>query len=118
MPRRNPKRPATPDHLEGESLLEWERILDELNDAGKLETTDRALIVLYVTTWRRWREASRHVEEFGVVVKFGNGVPGPNPFYKIEEKEGRNLRALLVELGLTPSSRGQGVEVDASELEI
>lgn len=98
-------RPAPPEELDGEPLLEWHRVCGELEAAGRLEKTDRAILVLYVETWAAWRAVSTGVTKFGAVIKFPNGVTGASPFAKLQKEYGTQLRGLLNDLGLTPAAR-------------
>lgn len=112
-------RPAPPEDLDGEALLEWHRVCDDLDAAGKLATTDRALIHLYAQTWQTWCVAQRFVNRTGPVIKFPNGAVGQNPFYKTANETLARLTALLKEMGLTPSARGAAFNSDdAGDLDI
>ena len=102
------KRPPPPDDLEGEALLEWGRVCDELAAAKRLETADRAILSVYVETWTVWRTATRHVNTFGPVVPAANNVVGRSPFYTVQRETAAQLRNLLSDLGLTPQARGKG----------
>src|SRR5690348_174198 len=98
-------RSTPPGGIEGEALLEWERIVDELKQLGTLHDADRAIVTLYCRTWATWREADALVAKYGSVIKYANGVPGPAPFFKTAQESAKQLRALLAELGLTPAAR-------------
>ena len=110
-------KPKPPDDLDGEALLEWHRITEELQTAGKLETIDRALITLYVKAWGVWRVASRHVEEFGPVIKYSNGMPGESPFSKVATKYYGILRGYLEDMGLNPAARKPKANDDQEEFD-
>lgn len=112
-------RPPPPEDLDGEALLEWQRACDELEADGQLAKTDRAILTLYVHTWATWQTARRHVEQFGIVVKFPNGYPGLSPFYLVAKDCESKLQKLLQDLGLTPSTRKpKGNADDIGELDI
>lgn len=99
-------RPVPPENLDGEALLEWHRACDELDGMGRLDRVDRAILTQYVRTWAENMNAARHVEQFGSVIKWGNGLPGPNPFYKVWMETGKRILDYLDRLGLTPAARG------------
>jgi P27 family predicted phage terminase small subunit len=94
--------------LDGEALLEWERVIEEMEAAGRLDKTDRAMISIYVRTWATHQVASRHVEQFGPVIKHSNGVVGENPFFKVQKATAVMLNKMLNDMGLTPAARGKG----------
>ncbi len=112
-------RPAPPDDLDGEALLEWDRICGDLDAAGRLDKTDRSIITLYCHRWAIYQAAMQHVVKFGPVVKHHNGVAGESPHYGVSRQEATQLRRLLADMGLTPTLRGmRASEADAGELEI
>jgi P27 family predicted phage terminase small subunit len=112
-------RPAPPEDLDGEALLEWHRVCDELAAADRLDKADRAILILYVENWQTWRAAVRGVNQHGAVIKYSNGTPGVSPFHKVAREQAVLLRGLLTDLGLTPTSRGKnGTAGEASDLDI
>lgn len=112
-------RPAPPEEIEGESLLEWDRLCADLEAAGRLDKTDRGIITLYCQTWAVYQLAMQHVVKFGPIVKHQNGVAGESPHYKASRETTNQLRRLLNDMGLTPAARGKGAAVaDPGELEI
>jgi P27 family predicted phage terminase small subunit len=110
-------RPAPPDELDGEALLEWQRICEELDATGRLDKADRAILCVYVETWATWKAAAAATAKSGAVVKYSNGVPGQSPFYKTMRETAAQLRKLLSDLGLTPAARGKGDTPDDGGLE-
>lgn len=101
-------RPAPPECLSGEAVLEWQRVVAELEAQGRLDKADRAILTLYCLHWQTHHEAARHVVEFGSVIKHANGSPYQNPFYKTMKETAPLLRGLLQDLGLTPTKRPEG----------
>ena len=97
--------PAAPEDLEGEALLEWYRVCEELDGIGRLAKTDRAIITLYCRTWAVHHAVSQHVAKFGAVIKWSNNVPGIGPWAKQMKESTAQLCKMLVQMGLTPSSR-------------
>jgi P27 family predicted phage terminase small subunit len=119
MTKAQTNRPAPPEDLDGEGLLEWQRVCDELHAAGRLDKTDRAVLTLYAETWQTWRANMRGVNQHGAVIKYSNGMVGPSPFFKVAKETAAQLRGLLNDMGLTPASRGKaGNSDDAGDLEI
>lgn len=110
-------RPKPPEEMEGEALLEWERVCDELDTAGRLETADRAILTVYCETWAQNRAAVIAVTKHGPVIRYPNKTVGPSPFYKVAKETAVILRGLLSDMGLTPASRKAG-ETDPGELEL
>ena len=109
-------RPKPPDDLSVDAATAWHQFVDELDDAGKLEKSDRAIIALAAETWATWRTAANHVKEFGPVVEVAiNKTIGRSPFYSVMMDCAKQLAALLAELGLTPKSRPATKSAEAVE---
>lgn len=117
-PRRPANHPEKPEDLEGEALLEWDRICVELDTVGRLDPSARALLIIYVAAWELHHYAMMHVRKHGAVVKHHNGVPGPNPYYKVSRETANQLRAILVEMGLTPATAAKGRKSEPEPMEI
>lgn len=109
------KRPKPPEELDGESLLEWDRICDELEQLGTLDGIDRAIMTLHCQTWATYQSMVKAVNKYGAVIKWPNGIPGPGPFYKVMRETAALLRGTLSDMGLTPNSRGFKVEKTEAE---
>jgi P27 family predicted phage terminase small subunit len=99
------ERPAPPADLEGEALIEWGRLCDDLEKAGTLATASRGVMELYCRTWATYQQNARHVAKFGAIVKHANGMPMQNPAFKVMNALSEQLRRLLIDMRLTPGSR-------------
>jgi P27 family predicted phage terminase small subunit len=111
--------PVRPDWLDAEAQAEWDRVSQELSDMGTLTLADRAALAAYCTAWSRWVEAEGMVKKFGMIVKSPEkGFPMKSPYLSIADQALETMRKLMVEFGLTPSSRSRirvapgGDEVD------
>lgn len=109
------KRPRPPEELDGEALLEWHRLCDELESVDRLEATDRGIIQLAAQAYANWVQATKHVETYGLVVKAHNGVAQRNPYYAIQIEQADRRRGLLADLGLTPVTRLKNAKANASK---
>ena len=114
--------PPCPAHLTGEARLEWRRASRLLAQMGLLSRMDKAALALYCQAWGRWVEAEEGLKKHGVMVKSPNGFPMQSPYLAVANEVMEQLRALLAEFGMTPSSRTrlsvdpQGKEPDPLEL--
>ena len=87
---------------------EWERVIPELQMMGLLSTADRAALAAYCTAWARWVEAEAMVRKLGTIVKSPEkGFPMKSPYLTIADQALETMRKLMVEFGLTPSSRSR-----------
>ncbi|MEX2227480.1 MAG: phage terminase small subunit P27 family [Dehalococcoidia bacterium] len=97
--------PTCPRELSKTAKREWRRIAPELAQLGLLARIDRAALALYCDAWARWCEAQQALQKYGVVVKSPNGFPMQSPYLAIANKALDQMRLLLGEFGMSPSSR-------------
>jgi len=88
------------------ALTEWRRLIAAIADAGGiLKSADRNIIATAVRTHAVNAAMYAHVKEFGAIIKWPNGLPGPSPQYKAFKETANLLRGLLADLGATPAAR-------------
>ena len=105
-------RPTRPSHFSEIGRKEWNRIIRILGERGTLTKGDGPVIELYVATYCDWRAFNEEVEAQGRVVdstwKDETGTHTsrvPNPILKNVAQTANQLRALLIQLGVTPTAR-------------
>jgi len=97
-----------PDWLSPDAQAEWARLVPILTSCGVLTETDRSALVAYCDAYGQWKEAAANIRRFGMVLKTKAGqVPVVSPYVKIAHDALIHMRALLVEFGMTPSSRAR-----------
>ena len=100
--------PEPPEWLDAEARAEWDRIVPELAEMGLLSRADRPALAAYCTAWSRWVEAEAMVKKLGTIVKSPEkGFPMKSPYLSIADQSLETMRKLMVEFGLTPSSRSR-----------
>ena len=116
MSARNPERldgasaaklPACPKHLQGEARKEWRRLGKRLIECGLFADIDAGALALYCQAWARWVEAEEKLTEYGTVVKAPSGFLQQSPYLSIANKAMDQMTRLLVEFGMSPSSRSR-----------
>jgi P27 family predicted phage terminase small subunit len=112
-------KPEPPDHLDKLAKEEWERMCVILNDMGLLSRADGPALTLYCECYSKWLRARGAVVEHGMLIKSTTAVIQKgkvvatkeylraNPAINIEVQMGRMMKDLLIEFGLTPSSRSR-----------
>lgn len=111
-PRR--EMPEPPAHLSPAARAEWDRLAPQLFEMGTLTQVDRAVFALYCSAWgdeveaRTLENQSGQVNGFtiGKVVKGENGL-GLSPTSNLSSMAFKRLKAVIPELGLSPSSRSR-----------
>ena len=66
---------------------------------------DRAALALYCGAWGRWVEAEKALRTYGAMIKSPSGFPMQSPYLAIANKAMEQMRAMLCEFGMSPSSR-------------
>lgn len=99
--------PVRPDHLDGWGEEAWDRIVPKLAELGILSDLDGEALALYCATYSRWRHALEAVRVDGVTTYTDKGAVKANPAVAVVNACERLMAAVLVEFGLTPSSRSR-----------
>jgi P27 family predicted phage terminase small subunit len=108
--------PAAPDWLSDEAAAEWERVIPELSRLDLVKEQDRAALAAYCEAWATFVEATRVVQEEGLVIEARQGKLA-HPCVAIARNAGREMRSWAAHFGLTPSTeqalaRGGGDDGD------
>lgn len=98
-----------PEHLTPMANAAWAMFGAELESAGVGTALDKVALELLCTSYALYREAAEQVAKYGPcwVKPNGDGLPLVvySPFAVILERERKNIKTLLAEFGMTPSSR-------------
>lgn len=98
-----------PDELQGagneQALKEWKRVTPLLLEAGVLTKIDRTAIIAYCKTYQRWLDAEDKIKVNGFVECGEKGCIYQSPYVSIANTALTQLRALMGEFGMTPSTR-------------
>jgi len=112
--RRNPHEPRPravlprpPKFLSDEAKREWKRTAPKLFRARLLTELDVPAFTLYCVAWGGFVEAQEKLQFHGKVVIGPGGFPDFSPFVALANKAIEQSLRLMVEFGMTPSSRGR-----------
>jgi P27 family predicted phage terminase small subunit len=108
--------PVPPDHLGDTAKAEWNRIGEILLRLGLLTTLDRAALAAYCTTYARWIDAEEALKKTGPIVRAPSGYPMISPYLVVANRALEQMRAFMIEFGLTPASRSR-ISVNVHENE-
>ena len=110
----NPKSsglPVKPERFDGVASDEWEWMVSKLSEMGIIESADQKALEIYCDTYADWRLACEKVEEYGLAIhgvdQMGNETVKRNPYLTAKNHSADRCFKLLVEFGLTPSSRSR-----------
>ncbi|TWU03061.1 Phage terminase, small subunit [Symmachiella macrocystis] len=107
-PHAKPEVPDCPEHLDDIARAEWFRTAKVLIDMGLLTLADRSALAAYCVAYSRWVHAEEQVKKYGTIVKSpAKGFPMKSPYLTVADQAMEAMRKLMVEFGLTPSSRSR-----------
>lgn len=112
IPAPDRTRPEPPAYLDDEALGEWGRMVERLDKLGTLATADGPALGLYCTLYSRLVAAEGDIARNGIFTETAMGGEKPSPAVTIAAACIKQMAALLIEFGCTPSSRGR-VKSDA-----
>jgi P27 family predicted phage terminase small subunit len=101
---------AAPTWLDPAAQAEWSRLAPMLGRLGVLTETDADALAAYCEAFVTWKDATARIRKFGMVLKRSaadNELPVISPYVKIAHHAMGEMRAFLVEFGMTPSARAR-----------
>ncbi len=84
---------------------QWDKIVGQLQDAKLITNIDTHALALYCESYATWTDANKWIRLKGTVVKSKNGHLVQSPFFHVANKSQDQMTKMLVEFGMTPSSR-------------
>jgi P27 family predicted phage terminase small subunit len=106
-PKLKPELPEPPEILQSVALAEWHRMAPLLHGAGLLTAIDGSALAAYCQSYATWVEAHEKIRERGTVVVSSKGQPMLSPYLKVANIAMQQWTRMLVEFGMTPSSRSR-----------
>lgn len=103
----NPKKAAVkpPRGLSTAAKKQWRLVARQLSEANILTVLDTHALVLYCEAFSRWLEANTCIAEEGMIVTTPKGYSIPSPYIAISNKAFDQMKSIMVEFGMTPTSR-------------
>jgi len=97
--------PESPDHLDDQAKFFWRQMAERLHRARVLTELDTTALELLCDTYSRRREAMESLKKTGLLLRTAKGNWIQSPLVGIINKSTQIIERLLVEFGMTPSSR-------------
>jgi P27 family predicted phage terminase small subunit len=104
-----------PDYLTPGAAAHWPVVADQLRAAGLLTSVDTHALAMYCEAFARWRHANDQIAKNGPIVKTPTGYPVQSPYLGIANTAHTQMQKLLVEFGMTPSSRSRVTKTSGDE---
>ena len=101
--------PECPDHIKDDALAyaEWEDTCKHLASMNVLHVTDRTVLEVYCKAYSDWRRNTKLVAERGDLYKNTKGNIVTAPWVLVRDRAYKQLKDMLIELGLTPAARAR-----------
>lgn len=97
--------PTPPEGLSDHALKQWDIVAPQLHKMGVLSKIDATALEMYCVAYGNWREAQEKIRRYGPLVKAKSGFLQQSPYMQIANKSFEQMRSMLAEFGMTPSSR-------------
>lgn len=107
--------PPKPPFLDAVASAEWDRMSVELHRLGLLSNIDGAQLELYCVWYSRLQQASKGLNETGMLIKGSRGQYVINPLLKIASDATEKLQQCISRFGMNPADRTR-IKVDPPSL--
>jgi P27 family predicted phage terminase small subunit len=97
--------PDAPDYLEVDETKIFVDTAEKLARMRVMTEYDVDALAIYSVNFVRWKEATMRLRDMGMMVRSPNNFPMQNPYLSVANAAQRECLRILVEFGLTPSSR-------------
>jgi P27 family predicted phage terminase small subunit len=96
-----------PKWLSPTAAEHWPIVAKQLRDAGVLTSVDAHALAMYCEAFARWRVAMDALQREGPIYTAKNGFPSQSAYLTIANTAFDQMRKMLIEFGMTPSSRSR-----------
>ena len=94
-----------PEGLSADAAKHWDKLCHQLQDAHIITNIDVTALSMYCEAYSTWVNANKKIQVHGAVIKGKGGFPVQSPYLMVANKAFEHMRSMLVEFGMTPSSR-------------
>ena len=103
-----PSIPECPAFLDDVAKAQWAKMAAKLEGYGIITDIDETALAAYCEAYSRWSKAVDHIRQNGAIIEGKNSdYPIQSPYLPILTKAFMQMHTMLVELGLSPSSRSR-----------
>jgi len=98
--------PKAPSYMQEMAKRAWRRMASILVEMQVLTKADLVALEAYCVLYAHWRDAETHLKQ-SMMVTGSNGQPMLSPYHRASRDCLKEMRAWMLEFGLTPSSRSR-----------
>ena len=70
-----------------------------------MSNLDVTALAIYCESYAMWQDATDKINSHGAVIKGKDGYPVRSPYFMVMQRAFDQMKAMLTEFGMTPSSR-------------
>lgn len=109
--------PRTPPLLSPIAKKHFPKIAKQLADAKIMTKLDTDALAMYCEAYAKWYAANEELKTCDWITLTDNGYPMQSPWLTVSNQAFNQMKAMLTEFGLTPSSRTrvQMIKSDGNE---
>ena len=109
--------PKPPAILSDVAKKHWKQTVKYLYDAKLMTNMDIDALTIYCESYARWADANENIQKDGVIIMQDSHdgsvqYPKQNPYLMVQQKAFDQMKAMLIEFGMTPSARTRVRTVD------
>jgi P27 family predicted phage terminase small subunit len=102
-----PGLPDPPPHLSELAREQWHKLGGKLAALRLVTEIDAPALAALCQAYARWAEAEEKIRQFGPVITSPSGYLIQSPYLAIANRSLEQMMRILVEFGMTPSSRSR-----------
>ena len=103
-PKPKADRITMPAGLSPEAKKHWKQVIKHLKDAKIMTNLDVPALMIYCEAYAQWKDATDKINDHGAIIRGQNG-PARSPYLMVAQKAFDQMKQMLTEFGMTPSSR-------------
>jgi P27 family predicted phage terminase small subunit len=96
---------APPEGMSKLALSHWRTVSRHLQEARIITNIDTTALMIYCEVYATWRDATDQINKYGSVVMGKDEYPVRSPYLMVAQKSFEQMKAMMTEFGMTPSSR-------------
>ena len=98
---------TVPEELHGYARKEWQKIVPLLKKETPASNLDRSQLINYCVLAQTVHTCQKYILQDGLCVMTSQGTKKINPYFNMQDKAIKNMRAIASDFGLNISSRAK-----------
>ena len=107
-----------PVGMSPEAKKQWKKVVKELSNSKIITNLDVHALQMYCEAYSTWYTANQAIQKHGAVMMSKGGYPSQSPFLHVANKAFDQMKAMLIEFGMTPSARTRVSATDTKKTSV